>query len=79
MLGGTATGALLRDYVVLAGAVISGAWVAGTWRGFRLVRLAQHGACPLSAQAPGPATSRDRPFGPVDPTVRRRSINKEKT
>ena len=34
--------------------VITEPWVAGTWRGFRLVRLAQQGACPLPAQAAGP-------------------------
>lgn len=50
VFGGTAAGAALRDHVGLAGAVITAAWVAGTWRGFRLVRLAQHGACPLPAK-----------------------------
>lgn len=45
-----AAGAVLRDHVVLAGLVISATWVAGTWRGFRLVRLAQQSACPLPAQ-----------------------------
>ncbi len=54
VFGGTAAGALLRDHIVLAGIVITAAWVAGTWRGFRLVRLAQQGACPLPAQAAGP-------------------------
>lgn len=55
VFGGTAAGAVLRDHVVLAGAVITAAWVAGTWRGFRLVRLAQQGACPMPGQAKGPA------------------------
>lgn len=50
VLGGTAAGAVLRDNIVLAGAVITAGWVAGTWRGFRLVRLAQGGACPVPAQ-----------------------------
>ena len=54
VFGGTAAGAVLRDNIWLAGAVITAAWVAGTWRGFRLVRLAQQGACPLPAQAAGP-------------------------
>lgn len=54
VFGGTAAGAVLRDHVWLAGAVITAVWVAGTWRGFRLVRLAQQGACPLPAQAAGP-------------------------
>lgn len=39
--GGTVVGALLRDHALVAGAVITTAWVAGTWRGFRLVRVAQ--------------------------------------
>lgn len=47
VLGGTAAGAVLRDHAVAAGAVITAAWVVGTWRGFRLVRLAQRGACPV--------------------------------
>lgn len=50
VFGGTAAGAVLRDHVVLAGAVITAAWVGGTWRGFRLVRLAQQGACPMPAK-----------------------------
>lgn len=50
VLGGTAAGAVLRDHALLAGVVITAGWVAGTWRGFRLVRLAQQGACPLPAQ-----------------------------
>ena len=52
VFGGTAVGAVLRDHVWLAGAVITAAWVAGTWRGFRLVRLAQQGACPLKPAGP---------------------------
>lgn len=62
--GGSAAGALLRDRLWLAGAVITLAWAAGTWRGFRLVRLAQQGACPLPAQTPGPGTPHDPPCGP---------------
>ena len=58
VFGGTAAGAVLRDHVWLAGAVITAAWVAGTWRGFRLVRRAQRGACPLPAQAAGPTDRR---------------------
>ena len=38
----------LRYHVVLAGAVITAAWVAGTWRCFRLVRLAHQGGYPRS-------------------------------
>ena len=46
VFGGTAAGAVLRDHVWLAGAVITAAWVAGTWRGFRLVRIAGHDVRP---------------------------------
>lgn len=46
VFGGTAVGAVLRDHALLAGLVITAAWIAGTWRGFRLLRLAQRGACP---------------------------------
>jgi mercuric ion transport protein len=44
---GTALGAFLRDNLVLAGLVITAAWLAGTARGFLLVRMAKRGACPL--------------------------------
>ena len=54
VFGGTAAGAVLGDHVVVAGMVISAAWIAGTWRGFRLVRLAQRGACPIPPTRPGP-------------------------
>lgn len=67
VFGGTATGAGLRDHVVLAGAVITAAWVAGTWRGFRLVRLAQQGACPMPGQATGPAATQPVTFGSTGP------------
>lgn len=50
VLGGSALGAMVRDHAWLAGSVITAAWVAGTWRGFRLVRLAEKGACPLPTQ-----------------------------
>lgn len=50
LLGGAAAGAVLRDHVVLAGAAMTTACIAGTWRGFRLVRLAQQGACPVREQ-----------------------------
>lgn len=51
--GGTAIGTLMRDHAAAAGAVITIAWVAGTWRGFRLVRLAQRGACPVPTGTTG--------------------------
>jgi mercuric ion transport protein len=47
VFGGTVLGALLRDHALVAGLVITAAWVAGTARGFWLVRMAQRGACPL--------------------------------
>src|SRR5829696_3671 len=48
VLGDTAAGPLLRDHAVLAGALITTAWVAGTWRGFRLVRLAPARSLPVA-------------------------------
>ncbi len=47
LAGGTVIGGLLRDHVVLAGVVISIGWAAGTANGFRLVRHAQRGTCPI--------------------------------
>jgi len=41
LFGGTAAGALLRAHPYVAGTVVTLLWAAGTWRGFRLVRLAQ--------------------------------------
>ena len=41
LLGGTAAGALLRAHPYVAGTVVTLLWVAGTWRGFSLVRSAQ--------------------------------------
>jgi hypothetical protein len=51
--GGTALGALLRDHIWLAGSVITGVWVAGTARGFVLIRRAQRGelTCPVPNRA----------------------------
>ena len=49
-LGGTAVGAFLHDHGWVAAIVVSAAWVAGTWRGFHLVRVAQRGACPVPAR-----------------------------
>jgi mercuric ion transport protein len=43
VLGGTALGAVLRDNVWLAGAVITAVWVAGTARGLWLVRKGERG------------------------------------
>lgn len=47
LAGGTVIGGLLRDHVVLAGIIISLGWVVGTANGFRLVRHAQRGTCPV--------------------------------
>jgi cytochrome c biogenesis protein CcdA len=41
MLGGTAGGALLIAHPYLAGTAVTLLWVAGTWRGFSLIRSAQ--------------------------------------
>jgi mercuric ion transport protein len=41
LLGGTAAGVLLRAHPYIAGAVVTALWVAGTWRGFRLMRSAR--------------------------------------
>jgi cytochrome c biogenesis protein CcdA len=40
VLSGTAAGALLHAHIYVAGAVISGAWLAATWRGVRYFRAA---------------------------------------
>ena len=48
LLAGTAAGALFRGHLILAGAVISIAWLAATWHGFRLMRAGERarGATP---------------------------------
>jgi hypothetical protein len=45
--GGTMVGSLLRDHVLIAGLAISLGWAAGTANGFRLLRHAQRGTCPV--------------------------------
>ena len=49
LLGGTALGALLRDHGLVAGFVISSAWLLGTGRGLWLVRQGERTgyACPV--------------------------------
>lgn len=47
LAGGTVIGGLLRDHAVVASLVISLGWLAGTANGFRLVRHAQRGTCPI--------------------------------
>ena len=41
LLGGTATGLALRAHPFMAGTIVTTLWVAGTWRGFALVRAAR--------------------------------------
>lgn len=41
LLAGTAAGASLRAHPYLAGTAVTLLWVAGTWRGFSLIRAAQ--------------------------------------
>lgn len=45
--GGTVLGSLLRDHVLIAGLAISLGWLVGTANGFRLLRHAQRGTCPV--------------------------------
>jgi mercuric ion transport protein len=47
VLGGTAIGGLLRDHALTASLIITLGWVVGTANGFRLVRHAQRGTCPV--------------------------------
>lgn len=47
LAGSTAVGGLLRDHVLLAGSIVTLGWIAGTANGFRLVRHAQRGTCPV--------------------------------
>ena len=42
LLAGTAAGAVFSGHLVLAGLVISIAWVLATWHGFRLMRAGDH-------------------------------------
>ena len=41
MLGGTAAGALLRAHPFAAGGAVTLLWIAGTWRGFALMKRAR--------------------------------------
>ena len=41
LLGGTAAGALLREYPIVAGVVVTMVWAAGTWHGYRLIQRAR--------------------------------------
>jgi hypothetical protein len=55
VLGGTALGAVLRDHTVVAGTIVALAWLAGTARGFVLIRRAQRGdlVCPVPGAGDG--------------------------
>ena len=57
LAGGTVIGGLLREHAVVAGVVISLGWVLGTANGFRLVRHAQRGTCPIPWRARWRSTS----------------------
>ena len=62
MLGGTAAGALLRAHPYYAGAIVTLLWIAGTWRGFVLVRRASAFAARQAPSAvPASASHLDRP------------------
>lgn len=54
VLASTGFGVVLRDHAVIAGALLTLAWVVGTGYGFRLVRQAERagGACPLPSTRP---------------------------
>ena len=41
VFGGTAAGVALRAHPFIAGVIVTTLWVAGTWRGFALVRAAK--------------------------------------
>jgi mercuric ion transport protein len=54
VLGGTAIGAVLRDHTLVAGLLVTSVWLAGTARGFWLIRRGQRGelACPVPERTP---------------------------
>jgi hypothetical protein len=41
LLAGTTAGALLQSHPHAAGMLVTAVWLAGTWRGFRLLRAAR--------------------------------------
>ncbi len=43
VLSGTAAGVALRAHPIIAGAIITAVWAAGTWRGFYLMAQAEKG------------------------------------
>ena len=58
VLGGTALGAVLRDHTLLAGVIVTTVWLAGTARGFWLIRRGQRGE--LACALPQPAVPASR-------------------
>ena len=47
IFGGTALGAVLVHYSLIAGVVITLIWAAGTWYGFRKLRATSTSACAI--------------------------------
>ena len=60
LLTGTALGAALRSHPVVAGTVITLAWLAATWRGIHLVRSARACAARAKQGHPFPGLPGDR-------------------
>jgi hypothetical protein len=52
LLSGTAAGSLFHAHVFLAGAAISGVWLAATWRGVRYFRAAARGCDQARCRTP---------------------------
>ncbi len=50
IFGGTALGAVVVHYSLLAGVIITLIWVAGTWYGFRKLRATSTTACAIPAR-----------------------------
>ena len=45
VLGGTTVGVALHRHPIVAGTIVTLAWLAGTWRGLQLLRSAQAFPC----------------------------------
>ena len=41
LLAGTTAGTLLQSHTLAAGVLVTAVWLAGTWRGFQLLRAAR--------------------------------------
>jgi MerE protein len=57
VLAGTTAGVLLRAHPVVAGVLITAAWVAGTWRGIHLLRAARRYAASRMTPEPREAAN----------------------